>query len=319
MRFLITRIMIDIKRYTAADKMDWDKLIEKSRLDSFLFYRDFMDYHAHRYLDCSFLIYRKGKLEAVLPGNLDENTFISHQGLTYGGLVTTQSLTTKDILAVFCLLNTELNKYGVSEVIYKPAPFIYQLIPSQEDIYALFINNAVKIGCNISSSIFQGNKPRFNESRKSGIRKAKREGLTVVQSDEYEHFWYLLEENLQLRHSTKPVHSITEILDLRNKFPKNIMLYTALLNNNVIAGTLLFVMKNVIHVQYISSNVFGKESGALDFLFDELINRIYTHIPYFDFGHSTEQMGRYLNEKLIFQKESFGARGVVYDTYRYKI
>ena len=39
----------------------------------------------------------------------------------------------------------------------------------------------------------------------------------------------------------------------------------------------------------------------------------------FDFGISTEQGGRYLNEGLIFQKEGFGARTVVYDTYELNI
>ena len=44
-----------------------------------------------------------------------------------------------------------------------------------------------------------------------------------------------------------------------------------------------------------------------------------TEKKYFDFGISTEQGGRYLNEGLVFQKEGFGARAVVYDTYAIKL
>ena len=82
---------------------------------------------------------------------------------------------------------------------------------------------------------------------------------------------------------------------------------------------MLFIMKNVVHVQYISANEKGKEIGALDLLFENLINEKYNHKDFFDFGQSTEQMGAVLNENLIFQKEGFGARGVCYDTYKYDI
>ena len=53
----------------------------------------------------------------------------------------------------------------------------------------------------------------------------------------------------------------------------------------------------------------------IDLLFDCLINQIYTEKRYFDFGVSVEDGGRYLNEGLIFQKEGFGGRAVMYDTY----
>lgn len=46
-----------------------------------------------------------------------------------------------------------------------------------------------------------------------------------------------------------------------------------------------------------------------------LIHQIYTDRKYFDFGVSVEDGGRYLNEGLIFQKEGFGGRAVMYDTY----
>ena len=40
---------------------------------------------------------------------------------------------------------------------------------------------------------------------------------------------------------------------------------------------------------------------------------------YFDFGTSNEDMGRYLNEGLIYQKEGFGGRAVCYDWYEVMI
>jgi hypothetical protein len=120
-------------------------------------------------------------------------------------------------------------------------------------------------------------------------------------------------------HQAKPVHSLEEITLLHAKFPQQICNYICLLDGEAVAGFVLFVMKNVVHVQYISANETGKNTGALDLLFHELINEKYTHISYFDFGQSTEKMGEILNENLIFQKEAFGGRGVTYDIYKYLI
>ena len=86
-----------------------------------------------------------------------------------------------------------------------------------------------------------------------------------------------------------------------------------------VAGSVLYIYKQIVHVQYISANYEGKELGALDLLFDFLINTQYKEYDYFDFGQSTEQMGNFLNGNLLFQKEGFGGRGVIYPIYEIKI
>ena len=74
-----------------------------------------------------------------------------------------------------------------------------------------------------------------------------------------------------------------------------------------------------MHAQYIATSDDGRSVGALDGLFSYLITEVFAEKAYFDFGVSTEQGGRYLNEGLAFQKEGFGARAVVYDTYEIKL
>ena len=59
----------------------------------------------------------------------------------------------------------------------------------------------------------------------------------------------------------------------------------------------------------------GLELGALDSVMNEFTETIYKDWKYFDFGISTEDNGKYLNEGLISQKEGFGGRAVCYDTY----
>lgn len=311
--------MIELKKYQESDKSAWDSFLDKSRIDTFIFKRDFMDYHADRFNDTSFLIYRKRILEGLLPGNIANKSFYSHQGLTYGGLISSNKITIKDTLEIFGQLNILLKNEGVEEVIYKPTPHIYHLYPSEEDLYALFRYGSKKIACNISSTITQQNKIPFIESRKSGIRKALKAGVSVSESNELSEFWNILEHNLKTHFGKNPVHSLTEIQKLKSCFPEQIKLYAALIDNNIVGGTLLFIMKNIVHVQYISANESGKNTGALDLLFHELINHYYVDYPFFDFGQSTEQNGNYLNEGLIFQKEGFGGRGVVYEAYKYNI
>lgn len=311
--------MIEIKRYINEFKKDWDDLIFKSKNGTFLFYRDFMDYHSGKFEDHSFLIYRKSKLEGVFVANIKGTTIYSHQGLTYGGLIFTKKLSVLDVLDAFEQINNELKSLGIKEVIYKPVPYIYHKYPAQEDIYALFRFGAKKIGCNISSTIYQKDKLSFIESRKSGIRKAKKENVEIIETNNLNFFWQILDSNLFKGHGVKPVHTIDEIEYLHSKFPENIKAYNCIFNSEVVGGCVVFVNKDIIHVQYISANEKGKSIGAIDLLFDTLINDKYKDFEIFDFGQSTESDGNYLNENLIFQKEGFGGRGITYDTYKYYI
>ena len=83
----------------------------------------------------------------------------------------------------------------------------------------------------------------------------------------------------------------------------------------MLCGTIVYETKNVIHLQYMANSEKGKKYYALDLLMDYLVNEHYIDKKYLDFGISTEQEGRYLNTGLIFQKESFGGRSTIYDTY----
>lgn len=307
--------MLDLVRYTNSNATLWNEIVAKSRNGTFLFNRGYMDYHSDRFDDLSYLIYKKGKPEGIIPGNHDCESFFSHAGLTYGGVITTVNINTVDMMNIFELLISDLKSQNISRIVYKPIPQIYHQIPAQEDIYSLFRLNAKKIGCNISTAIYQMNKPKFAESRKSGLRKAVKNNVKINQTDNIESFWELLTANLSNKYSTLPVHNLTEIKYLHYMFPNNIKLYVACSEKQILAGCVVFETNNVIHTQYISASEYGKSLGALDLLFDYLINEKYTSIPIFDFGQSTEQMGIFLNENLIFQKEGFGGRGVVYETY----
>ncbi len=312
--------MFEIIRYKEELKKDWDEFIEKARNSTFLFLRDYLDYHKDRFKDFSLLFYQKGKLLAILPANIENETLYSHQGLTYGGLICSDGLTVKNCLTLFFELNTFLKTQGIKKVIYKRVPWIYNKRPVEEDLYALFrVCGAELFSREISTSIFLEDKIKWSPNRKEGIKKAIKQGIIVEKDSDFKAFWKILEDNLSGKYGVKPVHTLKEIELLACSFKENIILYTAKRKEETLAGVLLYITSRVVHTQYISASKEGKSLGALDLIMDRLLNKELPLKGYFDFGKSTEHGGLYLNENLIFQKEGFGARGLCYDTYMWEL
>lgn len=312
--------MFEVRRYTPDKANEWNRFVAASKNGTFLFERQFMDYHADRFTDCSLMFYRDNALYALLPANVKGDVLTSHGGLTYGGLVMSSRCSAKGVQEVFAAMNTYLSDMGVRRVVYKAIPWIYHQLPAEEDLYALTsISHATLIIRDISSAVIGDRPVKFSESRKSGLRKALRMGLTVRESEDFATFWQILNANLTAKYGVRPVHSVSELELLHGHFPQGIRLYMVYDGETPLGGTLLFLTPQVLHTQYISATAEGKAHGAIDLLFNHLINKVYTDYRYIDFGKSTVSDSADLNEQLIFQKEGFGARAVCYDTYEWTL
>lgn len=312
--------MFEVRRYTPDKADEWNRFVAMSKNGTFLFDRRFMDYHADRFADASLMFYRDNSLYALLPANLKDEVLTSHGGLTYGGLVMSSRCSAKGVQEVFAAMNAFLAGMGVRRVVYKAVPWIYHQVPAEEDLYALTsICHAKLIIRDISSAIYSDRPVRFSESRKSGLRKALRKGLTVRESGDFAVFWQILNDNLSAKYGVHPVHSVAELELLHARFPQAIRLYMVYDGETPLGGTLLFLTPQVLHTQYISATPEGKAIGAIDLLFDHLVNSVYKDYRFIDFGKSTVSDSADLNEQLIFQKEGFGARAVCYDTYEWTL
>ena len=312
--------MFEIRRYTADRADEWNQFVAASKNGTFLFDRRFMDYHSDRFRDHSLMVYRDGRLYALLPANQKDDTLVTHGGLTYGGLVMSPQCSAKGVLESFTAINAYLRQQGFHSVVYKAIPWIYHQLPAEEDLYALTaVCNARLTIRDISSAIVSTRRLKFTESRRSGLRKALKAGLTVRESDDVDAFWHILNDNLTQKYAVRPVHTADELRLLQGRFPDNIKLWLVYDGDTPVGGTLLFLTPQVLHTQYISATPYGKQHGAIDLLFDHLIYNIYADYPYIDFGKSTVSDSADLNEQLIFQKEGFGARAVCYDTYEYEL
>ena len=308
--------MIEIKKYTESDKKVWDNFISLSKNGNFLFLRDYMDYHKDRFIDHSFVFWKKDKPVAVFPANKNGNELISHGGLTFGGLIMSLEIRTTEVMEVFELLCNYCIANDLRTVIYKVTPSIFCNYPSEEDRYALFKYNAQLIKRDISSVLsLQENKIRFSESKRQSVAKCEKMGLQVIESNDFSAYWELLGVVLS-KFNVKPVHSLQEITYLKSKLPDKIKLYEARLNDSLLAGIVIYDYSQVVHTQYMASSTEGRETGALDYANYVLINQVYKDRKYYSWGISTEQGGKILNEGLMQQKEMMGGRGIALDAYR---
>src|SRR5690606_16262448 len=125
----------EIRKYQPTDKTAWDGFVKKAKNATFLFQRDFMDYHSNRFEDYSLMVYKGEKLHAVLPANIQNGVLHSHQGLSYGGLVLGMKTTFQETLLVFQSALNFLEKEGIAIFNLKLLPKIYNKLPSDEMDY----------------------------------------------------------------------------------------------------------------------------------------------------------------------------------------
>jgi hypothetical protein len=305
-----------VRRYEPSDFTAWNTFVSDGKNATFLFHRDFMEYHADRFTDYSLMVFDGSKLAALLPAHKDGNHVLSHFGLTYGGLVLHRKSKLAEVLAIFHSVLNFLHQNDITTIRIKTIPTIYHQLPSDEQQYAIFLAQGV-LQRRDSLSVIDLQQPvAITKTRKESIRRGAKNGLIIREEALFEPFWnQVLIPNLQRKHQAKPVHSLAEIESLHSKFPNYIRHFNVYQENNVVAGTTVFVSQNVAHPQYVSGTETKNETGALDYLYHHLITEVFPDKKFFDFGISNEEHGTKLNEGLVFWKESFGARTITQDFY----
>ncbi len=275
-----------------------------------------MEYHSDRFSDHSLMFFRDSKLLCLLPANLRDGVLYSHEGLTFGGVISNHEMKVELMLEVFEALAEHCRKEGVKEIFYKAIPYIYHSFPAEDDLYALFCHQAKIVSRSVSSAIYFPELFPFENRRIRTIKKAKLSDLITKESLELKCFMDLVEVSLMERHGAKPTHSVDEMQLLASRFPNNIKLFASFKDNVMLAGILIYESRNVAKVQYVANSLAGRSIGAGDIIIDYLVNH-YKGKKYLDFGTSMLQQS--LNSSLIAYKESFGARTVVYDSYKFSI
>tara|TARA_A100001388_G_C28752910_1_gene493251 strand:- start:176 stop:1117 length:942 start_codon:yes stop_codon:yes gene_type:complete len=311
---------MEIVRYSNELRNLWNENLVLSRTPHFMFHRDYIEYHSDRFEDCSFIfINRKGKIVALFPANIDGEIIFSHQGLSFGGLILSKTALSIDVHEIFSVLISWIAKNtSVKKLIYKKIPEIYSTQPNQEDLYYLHKLGASIFRRDLSTTINLNDPLPFQSMRRRLAQKGAKADLKIQKSTPSE-IWPTLESVLFERHNVRPVHSMSEMTLLRNLFQENIFCWAAKYKESVLSCVIIYDACSVAHAQYIANSELGRSFGALDFLFQELIEIHYADNLFFDFGISCEKEGTYLNQGLINQKQGFGGRGIVHDFYELTI
>ncbi len=307
---------VKIERYRPEHKKSWDDFVVSSKNGTFMHFRDFVEYHRERFNDHSLLVWNhKDKLVALLPAHQQDDVFNSHSGLTYGGFVSDENMKMPLMLAIFQQTISYLKENGFQKMAYKPIPKIQHKLLSDEDIYALFLCNAKLVSRHVCPVIDCRHKLKFQKLRIRRIQTGRKHGLIVKKSEDIKSYWDIVTELLRCYYNSKPVHTLEEIEYLHDQFPQNIKLFACYKEDTPIAGMLVFESNQVARIQYIAGNDEAKGVGAIDLIFDFLINQYYVNKPFIDFGTTTTNGGYRLNKGLSDQKEGFGARTSLQDAY----
>ena len=298
-------ISIELSKYNREHKMSWDKFVSRTEPELLLHYRDYMDYHSDRFDDFSICFWENNELIAIVPGNSIGNSWHSHQGLTFGGVISA----TQDLSQII-KLNLLLCKFLIendfaSSTITIPSNSFWEK-GNAEHVYALVQLNYEIIGNHLNQ--FIGMNKTLPAKKHSNARAADRKGITLSTSAKHLHELYqLIDRGLEEKYHRKPTHTLLELESLRESFPKEISIYTMIFADKVVAGAITFESRNCVHIQYLAASNQGKTLRAQDLLIRELHELAKTNNRNLSFGKSTSGTDAALNEQLFRFKSEFGA------------
>jgi hypothetical protein len=308
--------MLTARRYRLSDLKAWNRQVRMSRNATFLFDRDYMDYHADRFEDHSLLFFVGEELLAVMPASVHGAEVRSHGGLTYGGIVSDHRMGAELMLGCFFVMCRHYAEEGFTGLFYKPVPHIYHARPAEEDLYALFRCGAKLVARGPSAAIDMASTDIPGKKR-NGAKRGIGLGLVVRKVDDPAVLMGEIDRNLRARYGVPAVHTTDEMRRLAAAFPNQIE--TMQLEDgegHLLGGAIVYLSAVVAHVQYMVVNDQGRPRRGMDVLVTDLVERYKGGCRYLDFGISSQENGIFLNTTLMAQKEGFAASVACYDGYQ---
>lgn len=312
---------IKVSRFNLDLISDWNEVLLSSKNGHFLYSREYISYHGEKFEDISPIVYLNDKPVAFMPAAIDRTNghIQSHPGLTFGGVVLLKELRGDIAIQIIDSCFKSLADWGGVSLTIKILPSIYCSYPAEELQYFLWSRGFSLIKRHLSSVLSMKNPLPLNSSKKQAIAKANKLGFKV-ETGSLEGFYNLLSSVLEERHCSKPVHTLDELKILTSRFSSHILLRTIVHEGEMIAGAIIYVYPNALHTQYLASSEKGRKTGALDKIIESIIClAAETDMDYVSFGTSTASSNTEVNYGLLWQKESFGARSIVYDIMNGKI
>ena len=86
---------------------------------------------------------------------------------------------------------------------------------------------------------------KFRSSHRRAVKKAIDSGIEIKQSNDLASFYNILEKNLKIRHGVNPTHTLEELQHLHSLFPDRCNLFSAILNDKMIAGFSILLLMSM--------------------------------------------------------------------------
>lgn len=312
--------MISVIPYEPGHRGRWNQFVRTARNGLFLFEREYMDYHADRFADASLMFEGRRGLVALLPAHRRRDpasgraTLCSHEGLTFGGLITGPAMRLGLMEEVFDALMGHMKREGLAALRYRAIPHIYGRYIGEEDLWCLHRRGARVEDVRVSCALRAGGPPSPSKSSGQALRHARNTGLEVRPWEDVEGFHALLSEWLRLRHDAAPVHSAAELRRLCDAFPRDIRILGVWRAGAPLAAEMLFMNPACIRVQYAASTPEALAAGASVLLMDHLISSAEAG-QWIDMGTSMDPATGEVTGSLHAHKEALGARAVLYRTF----
>jgi len=315
-------ITVDVKQVFSNDQ--WDHFVCQSVNGTIFHTRRFLSYHpANRFRDESLIFRFETEIFALLPAVRgiwnDRDTLWSHRGASYGGFVYREGLGINNAYELVERLIEHARQQRIQRIVLTLPPIIYNRRLSNYIDFALIKHGFQYLKREVSSIVsleddIDLNVAKFKQTNRTAFRRAQKLGVVVRESQDYATFYEILKKNLKIRHGVQPTHTLEELLKLRELFPDKIFLFGAFVDEEMVAGVVMFDCNPQVSLAfYISHNEERQEFRGVNLLFYEIIKRcIAKSFRFLDFGIFTVNMDP--NFGLARFKEGFGSSGILRDT-----
>ena len=321
--------MFTLHQYINQNESRWDQFVSSGNNGTLFHLRKFLNYHPQdRFQDHSILIEKKQNLFSVLPAAeliVDgKRILVSHPGSTVGSFVVPENLSIADAMSMSEALVTYVKDNNFSGIRITLPPTLYQRRLSNYMDFSFFKQGFTYSKRDVTSILFledslDKNLAKFKSSHLRAVRNAQEKGVNVRQSNDFDSFYHILEQNLKIRHGVSPTHTLAELKNIHALFPDRVNLFAAFVKDVMVAGVVNFVVNDyVVLAFYISHDEAYQEFRAVNLLFYSIFDwAIQQGFRIYDFGTFT--VNEEPNMGLGRFKESFGASGIFRDTIELKL
>jgi hypothetical protein len=322
--------MITTKLFDSTKKDIWNNFISQKSLNGTIFHHlDFLAYHQNRFTNNEhhLAFYKGEELVGLMPLAIFEQEGIkiakSPYGASWGGLVFSENLKLKYHIELIESLVNYLKDLQVNEIFITPTPSFYYKNYSSFFEFALFqsgfqlknrdVMHVVTLPKNAEETMQVLDSKCRNQTRRA------LEQVEIIENATIEDFYIALQED-KIRHNSTPTHTLEEMKRIQELNTDFMQIDVAKDNEGNKAGICYFKGNSqAIMTFYMAQQnaILGK--NALNALvFKGMERAVKQGFKYFDFGCSSVG-GKIQNIGVSEFKESFGAKGMLRETYYLKV